>query len=226
VAVTLAVAAAACSDDDAADPTTVATGSSAAPGTTTTTRSTTTTTEATTTSSSTTTTAAAPPTTQSVDQLKAEIEAAFIALEDQVLAVLMEPAAPDVEAKIGQIAVPGSAYALQMASRVAELVANDQVVRLNEPNLRNVIVESIQVLDPPSNTHVNVTYCLVGNALLVKNAETSPIPGRSIPVGGTGELSASRFTLDLVLTPTGWRHSGPPADDSTTYEGADVCPPQ
>jgi hypothetical protein len=221
----VAITAAACSDDDAADPTTVVTESTVRPETTEP-ATTTSTTEATTTSSSTTTTTSPPPTTQSLDQFNAEVTAAFVALEDKALALLMNPATPDLEGAIAEIAVPDSPYAQQTVERVRELIANDQVVRLNEPNLRKVTVESIEVLDPPTDAHVNITYCLVGNALLVKNAATSPIPGRSIPVGGTGEVAATRFTLDLVLTPDGWRHSGAPSESSTTYQGLDACPPQ
>jgi len=219
VAVALAVAA--CSDDDTADPTAVATTESTAPAETS--EATTSTTEVTTTSSS---TATAPPPTTSVGQFDAEVTAAFLALEDKALALLMNPTGSDLDAAVADIAVPGSPYAEETSERIQELIANGQLVRLNDPNLRSVTVEEIEILDPPNNTHVNITYCLVGNELLMKSAASSPIPGSSIPVGGTGELAATRFTLDLVLTPAGWRHSGSPSDASTTYEGADACPPQ
>jgi hypothetical protein len=216
----LAIVTAACSDDDDATPTTTAeTPPTTSPETT----------AAPTTSAPVTpvtTASSPPPTTQSVDQLKAEVVAAFLALEDKNLALLMNPNVPDLEASIAEIAIAGTAYAQQIESRVNELIANGQSVRLNDPNLRSVTVEQVQSLDPPSNDHVNVTACQVGNAILVKNADVSPIPGRSIPVGGTGQLVASRFTVDLVRTPAGWRHAGAPGPDSVSYPGASECPPK
>jgi hypothetical protein len=224
VLVALVVVAGACSDDDDASPTTtVKTTSTEPPQTSTPTTTGPVTTMAPTTVAPPPTTPA--PTTQSADQLTAEVTAAFLALEDKNLALLMNPKVSDLQAAIAEIAVSGSPYALQIESRVNELIANGQSVRLNTPNLRSIKVERVVVVDPPQNTHVNVTSCQVGNAIVVKNPDVSPIPGRSIPVGGTGGLFASRFTVDLVRTPAGWRHSSGPSDDSVSYPDAVDCPP-
>jgi hypothetical protein len=222
--IALAIVAAACSDDDdAADPTTTASATTEAPDTSPDTTEAATTVA--TTAPSTVAPTTAPPTTQSPEQLTAEVTAAFVALEDKNLALLMNPKVPNLQASIDEIAVPGSPYAQQAEARVNELIANGQSVRLNDPDLRKITVERVNVLDPPQYTHVNVTVCQVGNAILVKNAEDSPIPGRSIPVSETGKLSATRYTVDLVLTGDGWRHSGVLGPDAVTYPDAIACPP-
>jgi hypothetical protein len=214
--VALALVAGACSDDDAASPTTTAATSSGPPETT----APVTTVPATTTAPTT----AAPATTQSADALNAEVTAAFLALEDKNLALLMNPRAPDVPAQVAAIAVPGSPYAQRIEARVAQLAANHQSVRLNTPDMRKVTIESVVVLDA-DQTHVNVTVCQVGNAILVKDPDSSGIPGRSIPVGSTGELSAARYTVDLLRTDAGWRHSSISDPNSPVWVGASECPP-
>jgi hypothetical protein len=217
----LALTAGACSDDDdAADPSTTLTATTAPPET----SASVVATGAPTTVATTPTPTAAPTTTQSVDQFNAEVSAAFLALEDKIRAILMNPKAPDMGVRIAEVAVPDTPYANQITARVNDLNSKGQSVRSNIPDIRKLTVERINVLDPPANTQVNVTYCQVSNAILVKNADDSPIPGRSIPVGGTGELSASRYTVDLVRTPDGWRHSGAPGNDSISYPNATDCP--
>jgi hypothetical protein len=215
----VAITAAACSDDDAADPTTVVTESTVRPET----RepaTTTSTTEATTTSSSTTTTTSPPPTTQSVDQLKAEIEAAYRDLDAKGYALLQNPTLDGLDAKVAEVAVPGGAYAQALNDRVSKLVQNGQYVVPDDPSLDAVTIESIEITGQGSAT---VTACLVTNALTVKRADQSPIPGRSIPIANP-EVYASRVHETLLRTEAGWRHDGFATDEDPVWQGVDACP--
>ena len=217
--VAVALTAAACSDDDSADPTTVATESSSAPETTVA-DTTTTTSEATTTSSST-TSSTAPPTTASVDQQKAEIEAAYRDLDAKGYAMLQNPTMDGLDAKVAEIALPGSPYAEALAARVTQLVQDGQYLVPDDPSIERLTVEAIDVTAPGAAT---VVACQVSNALTVKRADQSPIPGRSIPIANS-QIYASRLTETLVQTPNGWRHDGVSGLQAPVWEGADSCPP-
>jgi hypothetical protein len=155
-----------------------------------------------------------------LDQLKAEIEVAFRDLNSKVIALLSDPSLDGLEPRVAEIAVPGSPYSEALVSRVTTLVTNGQYLVLNDPSVETLTIESIAIAGP---TMADVTACQVTNALTMKRADQSPT-GRPIPVGGTGELSAARFTQSMVLTADGWRHDGIASPDDPVWEGLDACP--
>jgi hypothetical protein len=214
VALALAVLGTACSGDDDAQPSTtpptsVAASTSTGPATT----------VAPTAPPSTT---AAPTTTQSVDQLRTEVEAAFQDLNAKVAALLRDPSLDGVDARVAEIAVPGSPYADALIGRVTRLVNNNELVRPNFQSIEKLTIESVDIADP---NRANVTACQVTNAMTFKRAEASPTPGRSIPIDNSGALFAARFTQSLVRTPAGWRHEGVADPSDPVWEGLDACPP-
>jgi hypothetical protein len=212
--VALAIVAGACSDDDAASPTTTATTSSGRPETT----------AAASTAQATTTapTTAAPATTQSAEHLKSEIEAAYRDLDARGFALLQNPTLDGLDAKVAEIAVPGSPYAQAIVERVTELVNKGQFMRPNFNSIERLTIESIDIT---GNGTANVTACQVSNAVTIKVDEKLPTPGHSIPVGGTGNLYASRVTQSMVRTADGWRHDGVADPNDPVWEGLDSCPP-
>jgi hypothetical protein len=216
--VAAALVIAACSDDDDADPTTTpVTESTARP---TTVAATTTSPAASTTTSPSTTTTTMTPTTQSADQQKAEIEAAYRELDAKGFAMLQNPTLEGLDAKVAEIAVPGGAYAQALTDRVKNLVESGQYVVPDDPSLDSVSVESIEFTGEGAAT---VTACLVTNALTVKRADQSPIPGRSMPIANP-EVYASRVHETLVVTETGWRHDGFVNEEDPVWQGVDACP--
>jgi hypothetical protein len=144
----LAVLGAACSGDDDAQPptrpppdTSVVVTTSTVPVTTATTS---------------TSTTAAPTTTESVDQLKAEVEAAFQDLNAKVAALLRIPSLDGLDAKVAEIAVPCSPYADALTGRVTRLVNNNELVAPNFQSIETLTIEPVQITDP---NRANVTAC-------------------------------------------------------------------
>ena len=78
----------------------------------------------------------APPTTQSVDQLKAEIEAAYRDLDAKGYALLRNPTLDGLDAKVAEIAIPGQPVRRALgATRVTQLVQNGQYLVPDDPSL-------------------------------------------------------------------------------------------
>ena len=222
--VAVALLASACSDDDAADLTTTVAETSNSPETTfepTTASTTEASSRTTTTEASTTTTSAPTVTTQAVDRQKAEIEAAYRDLDAKGYAMLQNPTLDGLDSTVADIAIPGSPYAQAVIQRVTQLVQNGQYLVPADPSIESLTIESIEMNGPGAAT---VVACQVSNALTVKRADQSPIPGRSIPIAND-QVYASRLTETLVLTPDGWRHEGVSGLDAPVWEGADACPP-
>jgi hypothetical protein len=216
--VAAALVIAACSDDDDADPTTTPVAESTARPTTV--AATTTSTAASTTISSSTSTTTITPTTQSADQQKAEIEAAYRELNAKGYAMLQNPTLESLDAEVAEIAVPGGAYAQALTDRVTQLVQNGQYLVPDDPSLDSVTVELIEITGEGTAT---VTACHVSNALTVKRADQSPIPGRSIPIANP-EVYATRVHETLALTESGWRHDGFATEEDPIWQGTDTCP--
>jgi hypothetical protein len=103
---------------------------------------------------------------------------------------------------------------------VTQLVQNGQYLVPDDPSIEMLTVEAIDVTGPGAAT---VTACQVSNALTVKRADQSPIPGRSLPIANS-QVYASRLTETLVLTAAGWRHDGVSGLEAPVWEGAASCP--
>ncbi|MET0459542.1 MAG: hypothetical protein ABW195_09850 [Ilumatobacteraceae bacterium] len=223
LAIALGTATACDSGDDDADPATtqpVATSPPTGPPGPTAEPSTTSTTTTTTTLPPTT----LPPTTTSPEQVKAEVAAAFVALDSESFALLAAPSLDGLDAKAAAIAIPGSPYFQVVVDRVTELVTNEQFAAPNQPDLRSVTVERVELEGAAPYTNALVTVCQVTNAVTMKGPNNSLMPGTTFPVVGTGDVAAYRFTQNLRLTPEGWRHEQI-ADPSDPYwPGLSACP--
>ncbi len=76
------------------------------------------------------------------DQLKAEIEAAYRDLDAKGYAMLQNPTLDGLEAKVAEIAIPGSPYAEAVTIGCTQLVQNGQYLVPDDPSHRQVTVES------------------------------------------------------------------------------------
>ena len=172
----------------------------------------------------TTTTTTVPPTTTSVEDIKAEVAAAYLDLDERGLDLLQHPRLRGLERRAAQVAVKGSPYFARVVERVTELIERNQYVAPNDPDHRSIIVESVDLVGERPYRRASVTVCQVTNGILVTKAEASPVPGTSVPVSGTGELIATRITLELRRTADGWRHTNLADPSDPVWQGVTECP--
>jgi hypothetical protein len=175
----------------------------------------------------TTTTTTMPPTvppTTSVEDVEAEVAATYIELDAKSVSLLKNPRKRGLPRRAAEIAIPGTPYFERIIDVVTDLVDTHRRAAANDPDLRSVTVEGVELVGRKPFRRAVVTVCQVDNGVLVVDAEASPVPGDSIVVGGTGELEATRLVLSMRLTADGWRHASAPSDESVSWEGARECP--
>jgi hypothetical protein len=216
------VLAGACSDDDdSADtvaptpPPTAATATGAPTTAVETTEALTTTSEAPTA----TTTTTVPPTTESVDDLKAQIAADYVAARERARAITAEPSLRRLRARAARAAT-GEALDI-LVQHVRGLVEREERVVPGEPPVQVAIVEKVEIasLDATSAT---VTACIADNSRVVLPADESPI-GSDV-FTGDGALVAERLVEPVTLTANGWLPSAARVDVVGSWEGSDSCP--
>jgi hypothetical protein len=160
-------------------------------------------------------------TTTTVEDLKAQIAADFEKAYFRNFELVLTPSLDNLDARVAEIAVPGSDAFTRVVAFVQDLVRLGDRVVPNDPDILKITVENVDLVGQPPYTEANVTSCKVTNRKRVTPAENSP-SGIEIPVGDTGKLLAYRITEPVQLTATGWfRTSG----DLTgiPFEGQESC---
>jgi hypothetical protein len=222
VALAAASTSAACDADDTATTTTTqsAVVATTAATVTTTTAPATTAPEPSTTTTTVATTPPPPPTT-SVDDLKAQIAADYVASQQRLAELEAAPTLDDLEARLATIAAAGSEYYEHLLSYVQELVQLGDVVIPNDPPVNTVTVESVVLEDDDSAT---LTVCEANNLKRVTPPENSPV-GEEVLVGG-GELAAKRRHVRVVNSANGWVQEADNQTVDALYAGKSVCDPE
>jgi hypothetical protein len=181
---------AACGDDDDSAPTTIL-----PPGTT---ESTTTSTSTTTTTTTTTTTL--PPTTSvDVEAIKAQVAADYVKTAQAVEDLLRNPTLDNLDARLAEIAVPGSFVSNGIRSTIQNYVANGQHAAPGTPDYSDWTVESVDLIGGLADGRADVTACLVTNSVLVDSTGQT--------VGGVRTLTAAKIRQPMQVTSEGWRQS-------------------
>ena len=166
------------------------------------------------------TTIPVPPST-TIEDLKATIAADFERGSYRVFELLAAPSLDNLDAKLAEVAVPGSEYSAILTKRFQELIAAGDAVVPNDPDILTVKVESVDLVGEAPFTQAKVTYCAENNRRQVNLAAFSPT-GEDIQVDGTGELDVTRFTETLQLVGTRWLQFEGKLD-ATSVEG-NKCP--
>jgi hypothetical protein len=187
----LAVGAAACSDDDAAPPTTTA-----SPVTT---AATTTAPPVTTAATTAATTTLPPTTTVDVEAIKAQVAADYLKTAQAVEDLLRNPTLDDLDARLAEIAVPGSFMDTGIRQTIEAYVANGQHVVPGSPDYSDSTVESVELVGSPADGRATVRVCVVTNSKLVDSS--------GLVVGGISSLTAAELEQPMQLTADGWRQS-------------------
>jgi hypothetical protein len=222
VALAAASTSAACDADDTATTTTTpsAVVATTTVAVTTTTAPATTAPEPSSTTSTVATTAPPPPTT-SVDDLKAQIAADYVASQQRLAELEAAPTLDNLEARLATIAAPGSAYYEQLLAYVQELVQLGDVVIPSDPPVNMVVVESVDLEGTAPFVAATLTVCDANNLKRVTPPEHSPV-GQEIYVDG-GVLAARRFRAHVVSTPDGWLREDSGDTTLNYYEGQTTC---
>ena len=206
----LAVGFAACGDDDDSAPTTIL------PPVTTDATTVASTAPPTTESTTTTTTTLPPTTTVDVEAIKAQVAADYLKTAQAVEDLLRNPTLDNLDARLAEIAVPGSPSFTGIQATVQDDVSKGQHVAPGSPDYSDSSVESVEIVGDPAEGRAVVTVCLVTNSILVDS--------NGQKVGGTSAVTAAKFTQPMQRTTDGWRQS----DEGTRVsiqENATTCAP-
>ncbi|MET0579813.1 MAG: hypothetical protein ABW122_14240 [Ilumatobacteraceae bacterium] len=224
----LATLAAACDDGDAdpSDETTVVSVSTASAVTTATAAvptdpTTTATTSAPTTAAPTT---PPPPTTSPEDALKAQIAADYVSSVDRYFELVNQPSLDNLAERAKLASADGSEYYAAVVALVEELVQLGDRIVPNDPDIRKVIVEDVELLGAAPYVDAIVAVCAVSNAKQVTPMENLPV-GQEIITAGTGVLTAIRSREAVRLVAGSWLPTTATVFAEGIWEGEDTCPP-
>lgn len=226
-----AVGLSACSDDD--DPlsgvTDPATTIAALPTTTpTTTAPVTTLPPVTTTLPPTTVTTVPPPTlvtggTPDDEALAAQVAADYAAGLQRMRVLEAEPTLENLDARVGEFAAPDSPFFTQIRDGVAGLVADGQVIVLNDPPIDTLTVEEVRFRGTAPYTTADVLACEGNNLKEITPAANSPTGSEE--VHADEGILALRVWLVLVATPDGWKRYDDNTNFVKAFEGQATCDP-
>lgn len=156
------------------------------------------------------------PTTSPEDALKAQIEADFELSRELLDELASNPTLDDLDARMSEIALPGSQPDLSIREFITGMVQRNERVVNGEPDYSLETVERIDLLGSAPYTQATVTSCYVSNRVRLDSA--------GIPQGGTGVLTASRLQRTVSLAPSGLWLSSDAAVILTPGVSATECP--
>ncbi len=177
------------------------------------------TTSTSTTTAATTTTTTLPVTTtiSALDAEKAKVEAAYRAVEEAYISSLLDLDNYD-PADLSTIVAPGPWLDLQL-STLANLKAQGRRARPNSPDIRSIIVESVD-LSSASASDASVTSCYSNNLVIYEPGQSA---GPEDDVIVNDALGAHRFRYQMVKAGGVWKVlEGRTVMD---WPGTSACPP-
>jgi hypothetical protein len=215
---------AACSDDDDTAGTTTAPPTSNTAVASTLPTTTLPTTEAVTTSTPTTSSTVAPtapPTTESIEALKAQIAADYVASDARLTELVAQPSLDNLRRRVARVAAPGEYFEL-LVGRVKELIRLGDKVVPGDPPIHGMTVESVRLIGQPPYQRAVLTVCEVDNSRQVTPAENSPIGS---DVFSTNDVvRAVRSRQPVRQTEYGWLPYRVVVNVDGRWEGVTECP--
>ncbi len=162
-------------------------------------------------------------TTSPEDALKAQIAADYVASTDRYFELVNQPSLDGLEERAAHVAAPGSPYYDVVIAKLQQLVTLGDRIVPNDPPIRKVIVEHVELVGPPPYSKADITVCAVDNGLQVTPPEHTP-DSQQVIEGGTGELLATRSKQEVWQTTQGWLPTLKFDDADQAWTGVDSCP--
>jgi hypothetical protein len=170
------------------------------------------------------TTTAPGPTTSPEDALRAEIAADYLEASDRYFELVNQPSLDNLAERAKAAAADGSEYYATVVAEVEDLVRLGDRIVPNDPDIRRIDIEAVELAGAEPWSEALVTVCLVTNAKQVTPPENSP-NGQETLTLGTGELVAIRQQELVVLTEQGWLPTQAAVEAMGIWEGSEQCGP-
>ena len=153
-----------------------------------------------------------------------EIAADYQEASDRYFELVNQPSLDNLAERAKLAGADGSEYYASVVAEVEELVRLGDRVVPNDPDIRRIDVEAVDLVGASPYSEALITVCLVTNARQVTPPENSP-NGQETLTPGTGELVAIRHQEPLLLTPQGWLPTVANTEAIGIWEGSEACPP-